>query len=98
MKNIIIISLGLSLIAVLGLSECQQSSKTELPELNQIKDLNGFQTLEEFGKHLTLVSGCHDCHTTRKMGPNRPELDMELQLSGHPAAIPLPDLDRADLE
>ncbi|WP_373521136.1 c-type cytochrome [Aquiflexum sp.] len=98
MKNKTIIPLGLSLIAVLGLSECQQPAKSELPELKQSEAFNGFQTLEEYGRHLTLVSGCHDCHTPKKMGPNGPELDMEFQLSGHPTAIPLPELDRADLE
>lgn len=98
MKNILNIPLALSFIAALGLSECQQAAKTEVPELKQSGELHGFQTLEEYGKHLTLVSGCHDCHTPKKMGAHGPELDMELQLSGHPSAMPIPDVDRADLE
>jgi hypothetical protein len=98
MKNRIIIPLGLSLIVILGLSECQPAAKTELPELKPSEAFNGFPTLEEYGKHLTLVSGCHDCHTPKKMGPNGPELDFELQLSGHPAALPLPEVNRAELE
>lgn len=42
------------------------------------------------GKHLVLTSGCHDCHTPFKVGPNGPEPDMARQLSGHPEAMKLP--------
>lgn len=98
MKNRLNVPLVLSFIAALGLSECQQAAKQELPAPKPVEELQGFQTLEEYGKHLTLVSGCHDCHTPKKMGPKGPELDMELELSGHPAALPLPEVDRADLE
>ena len=31
--------------------------------------------------------GCHDCHTTKKMGPKGPEPDMSRMLSGHPESI-----------
>ena len=98
MKNRKIIPLALSLIAVLGLSKCQQAAKSELPELKQNENLNGFQTLEEYGKHLVTTSLCHDCHTPKKMGPNGPENDFEIQLSGHPAELPLPVIDREYLE
>jgi mono/diheme cytochrome c family protein len=42
------------------------------------------------GKYLVDAGGCHDCHTPAKMGPNGPEPDMTLMLSGHPAAMQLP--------
>jgi mono/diheme cytochrome c family protein len=42
------------------------------------------------GKYLVDSGGCHDCHTPAKMGPNGPEPDMTLMLSGHPAAMQLP--------
>lgn len=42
------------------------------------------------GEYLVNTSGCHDCHTPWKMGPNGPEPDMTLALSGHPAGMQLP--------
>ncbi|HUS30363.1 MAG TPA: c-type cytochrome [Kofleriaceae bacterium] len=38
----------------------------------------------ERGQHLVMTSGCHDCHTPLKMGPNGPEPDFSRELSGHP--------------
>ena len=42
------------------------------------------------GEHLVLTSGCHDCHTPLKMGPQGPEPDMTRKLSGHPEGMQLP--------
>ena len=36
------------------------------------------------GKYLVTTSGCNDCHTPFKLGPNGPEPDMSRMLSGHP--------------
>lgn len=36
------------------------------------------------GKYLVTTSGCNDCHTPFKPGPNGPEPDMSRMLSGHP--------------
>ena len=38
----------------------------------------------ERGKYLVTITGCNDCHTPWKMGPNGPEPDMTRMLSGHP--------------
>ena len=42
------------------------------------------------GAYLTSFSGCADCHTPSRMGPNGPEKDMALGLSGHPQALHMP--------
>jgi cytochrome c553 len=42
------------------------------------------EAMIERGRLLTIVGGCHDCHTTKKMGPNGPEPDMSRMFSGHP--------------
>ena len=42
------------------------------------------------GQYLVLTAGCHDCHTPLKTGPQGPEPDMSLALSGHPQAMKLP--------
>lgn len=36
------------------------------------------------GKYLVETTGCHDCHTPWKMGPEGPAPDMTRMLSGHP--------------
>ncbi len=42
------------------------------------------------GKYLVDTSGCHDCHTPFKLGPNGPEPDMGRMLSGHPEDLVMP--------
>ena len=42
------------------------------------------------GEYLVNLGGCHDCHSTKKMGPAGPELVMERMLSGHPSDEPVP--------
>lgn len=42
------------------------------------------------GKYLVTITGCHDCHTPKKMGPQGPEPDMTRMLSGHPEGEVLP--------
>ena len=39
------------------------------------------------GKYLVATSGCNDCHTPFKLGPNGPEPDMARMLSGHPEQV-----------
>ena len=58
----------------------------------------GFESQIAHGEHLVFIAGCHDCHTPKKMGPHGPELDMDLALSGHPAQMPAPDVDRKEIE
>jgi mono/diheme cytochrome c family protein len=45
------------------------------------------QSKVERGRMLVIGGGCHDCHTTKKMGPKGPEPDMSRMLSGHPESI-----------
>jgi hypothetical protein len=47
------------------------------------------QTQIQRGKHLVETSGCHDCHTPKKLGPRGPEPDMDRALSGHPENVKL---------
>ena len=42
------------------------------------------------GKYLVHTSGCHDCHTPFKLGPNGAEPDMTRALSGHPESLVMP--------
>lgn len=42
------------------------------------------------GEYIVSTSGCIDCHTPVKMGPNGPEPDRDRHLSGHPAQLVMP--------
>ena len=42
------------------------------------------------GEYLVRTSGCGDCHTPWKMGPNGPEQDSTRMLSGHPMDLVMP--------
>jgi hypothetical protein len=58
----------------------------------------GFGSKEKYGEHLVLIAGCHDCHTPKKMTAQGPEPDFSLALSGHPAQMPVPDINRKENE
>ena len=53
----------------------------------------GFDSQVKWGAHLVTIGGCNDCHTPKKMGPNGPENDTSLMLSGHPSQQPPPAYD-----
>jgi hypothetical protein len=48
------------------------------------------QSPVERGKYLATITGCHDCHTTKKIGPNGTEPDMSKALAGHPEDFKMP--------
>lgn len=62
--------------------------------MNAKMQFGGFESQVKWGEHLVTIMGCNDCHTPKKMGPNGPELDMSLMLSGHPTQVPPPPVDR----
>lgn len=59
---------------------------------------NGFDSQVEWGKHIVTVSGCHDCHSPKKMTPQGMEIDSSRMLSGHPADGPLPVVNRKEVQ
>lgn len=58
----------------------------------------GYETQVKYGEHIVSIAGCNDCHTPKKMGPAGPEIDFSLALSGHPEKLPIPDMDRRQVE
>lgn len=44
----------------------------------------------ERGEYLVEITGCHDCHTPLRMGPEGPEPDRARGLSGHPTDLEMP--------
>lgn len=61
-------------------------------------DYAGYGSAEKWGEHIVHTSGCHDCHTPKKMTDHGPDLDMDHMLSGHPAGAPEPQVDRKEME
>jgi len=77
----------------------QQSNDQELQaSLESTTAYHGFKSQLEWGEHLVLIGGCHDCHTPKKMSSHGPVLDTALWLSGHPANMPRIDIDRKEVE
>lgn len=58
----------------------------------------GYETKEKWGEHLVTIAGCNDCHTPKIMTPQGPVDDSSLLLSGHPAGLPAPEVDRKQTE
>lgn len=50
------------------------------------------KSLVERGSYLVNGMGCDDCHSPKKMGPQGPEVDPALRLSGHPASQSLTEI------
>jgi hypothetical protein len=53
-------------------------------------DFHGFESKEKWGEHLVTVSGCHDCHSPKKMTAMGPVIDSSALLAGHIAGSPEP--------
>lgn len=79
-----------------GCSRSEQSTSSHTDSVTQ--NFGGFESREEYGEHLVLIGGCHDCHSPKKMTPKGPEVDFSLALSGHPAKMPIPDVNRKEME
>ena len=82
-------------------SSCQQSKSPEQDESLKAElkpDFGGYVSQEKWGEHLVTIAGCNDCHTPKKMTLHGPDLDSSLLLSGHPAQMPPPDVNRKEME
>lgn len=100
MKNLEYTPYVLSLTILLIFAGCnskQAENTAQNSDTAQVK-FGGYETQEKYGEHLVLIAGCHDCHTPKKMTPQGPEIDFSLALSGHPAQLPAPDVNRKEME
>ncbi len=90
---------------ILIFSRCNQgaSDKTEPPaDTTQARAARpaygGFGSEVAWGKHIVTIGGCNDCHTPKKMGPQGPEDNLDLLLSGSPSQMPPINVDRKEIE
>ncbi|HMS64612.1 MAG TPA: cytochrome c [Ignavibacteria bacterium] len=85
-----LISLSLLFVSCLFIfSNCSENKK---------QNFGGYESQVKWGEHLVTVGGCNDCHTPKKMTPQGPIPDNSIMLSGHPAGMPAPDVDRKEIE
>lgn len=90
---------GLFMFSAIVLIACTESEAGLANEAKQLKSENDIPVAEESmierGAYLVQVSGCHDCHSTKIMGPNGPQPDPEKILGGH---IGGPTTEKVDAE
>jgi mono/diheme cytochrome c family protein len=75
-------ALALALMGALGIA-CPGAASADDGAADQSK--------VDRGAYLVTTSGCNDCHTPFKLGPNGAAPDMERMLSGHPQDLDMPD-------
>lgn len=74
---------------------CSNSSDTAvmndsaLSSNNDNSKYGGYSNQTDWGEHLTVIGGCNDCHTPKKMTDKGPVDDTSLLLSGHAAQAPV---------
>jgi len=94
---------GVFLLMFFFLLSCDQkeSSKQQVAQnvvVASATNYGGFGSPEKWGEHLVTVSGCHDCHSPKKVTANGVEFDSSRLLSGHPSEMPPPLADRKFIE
>jgi hypothetical protein len=99
MKKLAISTLLLSAVVLVSLMNCTTTAESKPASVAgvQKETFGGYQTAELYGEHLVTICGCNDCHTPKKMTERGPEPDSSLWLSGHPASMPAPAVDRDDM-
>jgi hypothetical protein len=88
-------------IAAFGFTSCSENKPEEpavMSTSTEKTSFGGYESQVKWGEHLVAIGGCDDCHTPKKMTPMGPVNDTTLALSGHPAKLPAPDVDRKATE
>jgi hypothetical protein len=86
MNKIIVLLSILLLEIVLYNCSCKQPKPVNAP-LKEVTDEN----LVRKGEYLITIAGCNDCHSPKILGPQGPEIDSSLMLSGYPSSRPMPE-------
>jgi hypothetical protein len=103
MKKLSTVTIIVLIPAIFIFSKCSENksngdgNKKDTSVVSNIAT-GGYESPVKFGEHLVIIGGCNDCHTPKKMTSTGPEPDFSLTLSGHPAKIPPPDVDRKEME
>ena len=85
-----LVPLALAVAAACWASAASQSGTRSASAIGGAQSKSAATSAVKRGEYLVKAVGCTDCHTPHKMGPNGPEPDESLLLSGHPAEMSLP--------
>lgn len=98
-SSFFIVMIAVAALFLYSCSDTQSSENKSTTNLASAKEnYGGYESQVDYGRHLVEVIGCGDCHTPKKMTAQGPVPDTTLLLSGHPAAMPAPDVNRKELE
>lgn len=99
MKKLTSTSFLFAIVVSLSLSNCSTEIEKKTEPIAEVRNemYGEYATAELYGEHLVTICGCNDCHTPKRMTEHGPEPDSSLWLSGHPAAMPAPAVDRVDM-
>lgn len=75
-------------MALVAVTAVQISAASAAPETAPTPKVANDRVVR--GEFLVRMGLCDDCHTTKKMGPNGPELDLSRRLAGHPQEMVMP--------
>lgn len=101
MKKLAVLIGLVGLAGLLFFSQCGERSndqQTELLDSTKWDNYGGYESQQKWGEHIVSFAGCNDCHTPKKMTSRGPVIDSTLLLSGHPAKVPDPEVNRKDME
>lgn len=92
----------LRLCALVSCSSCtlndpNEVKAAELSNEQAVAIANAPKDLTERGKYLTVMGGCADCHSPKKMSEMGPILDPDRYMMGYPADQLLPKFKKSDI-
>lgn len=92
----------LCLCAIVFCSGCKDKDPNGVRDARHTDTLavvmsNTPENIIERGRYLTLIGGCADCHSPKKMTEMGPVLDIDKYMMGYPADRPLPKFKKADI-
>lgn len=86
MKRIQLLVFSLAIVSLMmSLNSCTKKEAQAGAETAAAKPTDA--DIVKHGEYLVTISGCNDCHTPLKMGPQGPEPDMTKMLSGSPEGM-----------
>lgn len=84
---------------VLFVTQCTNEKKDDnVKTESTVASFGGYENQVKWGEHIIRSGGCGDCHTPKKMTDHGPIDDSSLLFSGHPAQMPIPPVNRLELQ
>jgi mono/diheme cytochrome c family protein len=86
----IVVCASLVCLSFLLFSGCKGKTKSETVDPAVLTP----EQLVQNGSYLVALGGCNDCHSPKRMGPNGPEVNPDLILSGFQSSATLPVVEK----